>query len=154
MRPSLKLLALGAGLTLAAYSPAALAADKEQVIKDRQTLMKDQGRQWLVIRNYIQGKADQSAAISALASLTKSIPTVPDYFPPGTEGPNPDGKWGPKPEVWSEHDKFLAADKKVADQVGALDAAVKSGDTAKAAAAFKDLNFCSGCHQTFRAKLQ
>ncbi|MGC2521327.1 MAG: cytochrome c, partial [Stellaceae bacterium] len=111
MRPSLKLLALGAGLTLAAYSPAALAADKEQVIKDRQTLMKDQGRQWLVIRNYIQGKADQSAAISALASLTKSIPTVPDYFPPGTEGPNPDGKWGPKPEVWSEHDKFLAADK-------------------------------------------
>jgi cytochrome c556 len=152
MRPSLKLLALGAALTLC--SSAVLAADKDQVIKDRQTLMKDQGRQWLVIRNYIQGKADQSAATSALASLTKSIPTVPDYFPPGTEGPNPDGKWGPKPEVWSEHDKFLAADKKVADQVAALDAAVKSGDTAKAAAAFKDLDFCSGCHETFRAKLQ
>jgi cytochrome c556 len=79
---------------------------------------------------------------------------VPDYFPPGTEGPNPDGKWGPKPEVWSERDKFVAADKKVADQVAALDEAVKSGDKAKAAAAFKDLDACSECHRTFRAKLQ
>ena len=155
MRSSLKLLALGATLTLGvACSTAALAADKEQVIKDRQALMKDQGRRWLVVRNYTQGKADQAAATSALASLIKSLPTVPDYFPPGTEGPNPDGKWGPKPEVWSERDKFLAADKTVADQVAALDAAVKSGDQPKVAAAFKDLDACSGCHKTFRAKLQ
>jgi len=155
MRSFLKLLALGAALTLgAAYSTAALAADKDQVIKDRQSLMKDQGRQWLVVRNYIQGKADQAAAISAIESLTKSVPKVPDYFPPGTEGPSPGGKWGTKPEIWSDHDKFLAADKKVADQVATLDAAVKSGDKAKVAAAFKDLDICSGCHQTFRAKLQ
>ena len=155
MRSFLKLLALGAALMLgAAYSTAALAADKDQVIKDRQSLMKDQGRQWLVVRNYIQGKADQAAAISAIESLTKSVPKVPDYFPPGTEGPSPGGKWGTKPEIWSEHDKFLAADKKVSDQVATLDAAVKSGDKAKVAAAFKDLDICSGCHQTFRAKLQ
>ena len=155
MRSFLKLLALGAALMLgAAYSTAALAADKDQVIKDRQALMKDQGRQWLVVRNYIQGKADQAAAISAVESLTKSVPKVPDYFPPGTGGPSPGGKWGTKPEIWSEHDKFLAADKKVADQVATLDAAVKSGDKAKVAAAFKDLDICSGCHQTFRAKLQ
>ena len=44
---------------------AALAADKDQVIKDRQALMKDQIRQWLVVRNYIQGKADQAQAASA-----------------------------------------------------------------------------------------
>ena len=59
-----------------------------------------------------------------------------------------------KPEVWSEHDKFLAADKKVGDQVAALDVALKSGDKAKVEVAFKDLNICNGCHDTFRAKLQ
>ena len=132
----------------------ASAADKEQVIKDRQAFMKDQGRQWVAIRNYTQGKGDQAAAISAVESLTKSVPKVPDHFPPDTAGPAPGGKWGTKPEVWTEHDKFLAADKKVAEQVAALDAALKSGDKAKVEAAFKDLNACNACHQTFRAKLQ
>ncbi|MFI4948663.1 MAG: c-type cytochrome [Alphaproteobacteria bacterium] len=151
----LKLLALGAVFALGALNlPGALAVDKDQVIKDRQSLMKDQGRQWLVVRNYLEDKADQGAALAALASLTKSLPTVPNYFPPGTEGPDPDKKWAAKPEIWSEHDKFLAADKKVIDQVAALDAAVSSGDKAKAQAAFKDLAICSGCHETFRAKLQ
>ena len=144
MRSSLKLLALGAALAFgAAYSTAALAADKEQVIKDRQAFMKDQGRQWLVIRNYTQGKADQAAAEAAVESLTKSVAKVPDYFPPDTGGPAPDGKWGTKPEIWSEHDKFLEADKKVADQVAALGVAVKSGDKDKVAAAFKDLNMAA-----------
>ena len=133
---------------------AAAAIDKEQVIKDRQTFMKDQGRQWLVIRNYVQGKADQAAAEAAVGSLTKSLPKVPDYFPPDTGGPAPGGKWGTKPEIWSEHDKFLAADRKVADQVAVLGTAIKSGDKAKVAAAFKDLNLCAACHQDFRAKLQ
>jgi cytochrome c556 len=152
MRSFVKLLALGAALSLAAaYST---AADKEQVIKDRQAFMKDQGRQWLVVRNYTQGKADQAAAEAAVASLTKSVPKVPDHFPPDTAGPAPGGKWGTKPEVWNEHDKFLAADKKVADQVAVLDAAVKSGDKTKVEAAFKDLNACNACHQDFRAKLQ
>jgi cytochrome c556 len=158
MTTSFKRRVFSASLTLTvmgiALSTAALAVDKEQVIKDRQNFMKDQGRQWLVVRNYIQGKADQAAATSALASLTKSVPKVPDYFPPDTGGPAPGGKWGTKPEIWTEHDKFLATDKKVADQVAALDAAVKSGDNAKAAAAFKDLNACGACHQDFRAKLQ
>jgi cytochrome c556 len=144
--------ALGIAITGAAGSP--LAQDKAKIIAERQNLMKDQGRDAVVVRNYLEGKADQAAALSAVASLTKSIPTVPTYFPPGTEGPSPDGKWAPKPEVWSEHDKFLAAVKKVGDQVVVLDAALRGGDKAKAEAAFKDLNFCSACHEPFRAKLQ
>jgi len=79
---------------------------------------------------------------------------VQDYLPPGTAGPAPDGKFGTKPEVWTEHDKFLAANKKVADQVAVLADAVKSGDKAKTAAAFKELDVCNACHQDFRAKLQ
>jgi cytochrome c556 len=155
MRSTIKLLALGAVLALGvANSTGALAADKEQVIKDRQALMRDQARQWVIVRNYLQGQADQTAALSAVESLIKSVPTVPNYFPPGTEGPSPDNKWAPKPEVWSERDKFLAADKKVADQVAALDSAVRSGDKTKVEVAFKELDVCNGCHNTFRAKLQ
>jgi cytochrome c556 len=134
-------------------SVASPAADKDQVLKDRQAFMKDQGRQFVVLRNYVQGKADQAAATAAADNLIKSVPKTPDHFPPDTGGPAPGGKWATKSEVWSEHDKFLAADKKVADQVADLAVAVKSGDKAKAEAAFKDLNGCAACHQDFRAKL-
>ena len=155
MRLPLRLFALGAMLAIAAAnSPISLAADKDQVLKDRQAAMKEQGRQMLVVRNYLEDKADQAAALAALDSLAKSVPTVPNLFPPGTEGEAPEGKWGAKPEIWSEHDKFLAATKKVGDQIAALNVAVKSGDKAKAQATFKDIGFCSGCHDTFRAKLQ
>ena len=132
----------------------AMAAEKEQVIKDRQDLMKEQGRQWVVIRNYTEDKADKAAALAAVDSLTKSVPTVPKFFPPGTEGPSPDGKWGTKPEIWSQHDKFLAAIKQVGDQVATIGAAIKADDKTKVAAGFKELGFCSACHDTFRAKLQ
>ena len=155
MRSSFKLLALGAVLAIGvANSTGALAIDKDQVLKDRQAAMKDQGRQMVIVRNYLEDKADQAAALAALDSLAKSVPAVPDLFPPGTEGPAPEAKWGSKPEIWSEHDNFLAADKTVADQIAALAAEVKSGDKAKAQALFKDIGFCVGCHDTFRAKLQ
>lgn len=133
---------------------AASAQDKNKIIAERQELMTQQGREMVVVRNYFQDKADQAAAIAAMESLKKSVPTVVNYFPPGTEGPSPDGKWATKPEVWSEHDKFLAAVKKVGDQVAALDVAVKSGDKTRVEAQFKEIGFCSACHDTFRAKLQ
>jgi cytochrome c556 len=82
------------------------------------------------------------------------VPLTPDHFPPGTEGPAPDGKYGAKPEIWTQHDKFLAAQKKVTDQVAALDAALKSGDKAKVEVAFKEIDVCNACHNDFRAKLQ
>ena len=155
MRSFLKLLSFGAVLALGvATSTGIPAADKEQVLKDRQALMRGQGRQWVIVRNYVEGKADQAAALAAAESLAKSVPKVPDYFPPGTEGPAPDGKYAAKPEIWSQHDKFLAAHKTVLDQVTALNAAIKGGDKAKVEAAFKELDFCNACHKQFRAKLQ
>ena len=150
-----RFLILGAAFVIGATtSIAAVAQDKEKVIADRQDLMKKQVREWIVVRNYVQGTADQQAAITAVDALEKLLPTVPKYFPPGTAGPAPDGKWGTKPEVWTEHDKFLAADKKVEEQVAALGAALKTGDKAKVEVAFKDLDGCNACHNTFRAKLQ
>src|SRR5512138_2889612 len=123
-----RLLLIGAAVAIGATtSTAAWAQDKEKVIAERQDLMKKQVREWIVLRNYVQGNADQQAALAAVDALEKMLPTVPKYFPPGTAGPAPDGKWGTKPEVWTEHDKFLAAGKKVEEQVGALGAALKTG---------------------------
>ena len=150
-----RFLLIGTAVAIGAMtSTAAWAQDKEKVIAERQDLMKKQVREWIVVRNYVQGTADQQAAITAVDALEKLLPTVPKYFPPGTAGPAPDGKWGTKPEVWTEHDKFLAADKKVQEQVAALGAALKTGDKAKVEVAFKDLDGCNACHNTFRAKLQ
>jgi cytochrome c556 len=150
-----RFLLIGTAVAIGAMtSTAAWAQDKEKVIAERQDLMKKQVREWIVVRNYVQGTADQQAAITAVDALEKLLPTVPKYFPPGTAGPAPDGKWGTKPEVWTEHDKFLAADKKVEEQVAALGAALKTGDKAKVEVAFKDLDGCNACHNTFRAKLQ
>jgi cytochrome c556 len=133
---------------------AGMAQTREEIIKQRADLMHHQFHDWLVVRNYLQGKADQAAVIAAVDGLAKSVPTVPKYFPPGTEGPGPSGKYAPAPEVWTKHDKFLAADKKVGEQVAVLGAAIKSGDQAKAAAAFKELNACNACHHTFQRQVK
>ena len=155
MLKSVRLLAICTMLAIgAAGSIGVLAADKDKVIADRQDFMKRQVREWVVVRNYVQGSADQQAATAAADNLVKLVPMIPDHFPPGTEGPTPDSKYGTKPEVWTQHDKFLAAQKKVTDQVATLDAAVKSGDKAKVEVAFKELDVCNGCHNDFRAKLQ
>ena len=155
MLKSVRLFAICTMLAIgAAGSIGVLAADKDKVIADRQDFMKRQVREWVVVRNYVQGSADQQAATAAADNLVKLVPMIPDHFPPGTEGPTPDGKYGTKPEVWTQHDKFLAAQKKVTDQVATLDAAVKSGDKAKVEVAFKELDVCNGCHNDFRAKLQ
>jgi len=155
MLKSFRLLAICTMLAIgAAGSIGVLAADKDKVIADRQDFMKRQVREWVVVRNYVQGTADQQAATAAADNLVKLVPLTPDHFPAGTEGPAPDGKYGTKPEVWTQHDKFVAAQKKVTDQVAALDAALKGGDKAKVEAAFKELDVCNGCHNDFRAKLQ
>jgi cytochrome c556 len=133
---------------------AAWSQDKDKIIAERQEFMKQQGREMVVVRNYFQDKADQQAAITALASLAKSIPTIPDHFPTGTGLGEVSVKTKAKPEIWKEHDKFLAADKTVAGQIATLDTAVKSGDKAKVEALFKEIGFCAGCHDTFRAKEQ
>jgi len=130
----------------------ASAQDKDRIVTERQEAMKQQGREMVAVRNYFQDKGDQAAAIAALDSLQKSVPKVVDWFPAGTGIGEATVKTRAKPEIWLEHDKFLAADKTVIGQIAALDAAVKSGDKPKVEAQFKEIAFCEGCHGAFRAK--
>jgi cytochrome c556 len=150
-----RLVAAMAGLTIVLLGThAASAQDKDKIVTERQESMKQQGRDMVAVRNYFQDKGEQAAATAAIESLTKSVAKVSDWFPPGTGSGDVTVKTKAKPEIWSEHDKFLAADKTVIGQIATLDAAVKSGDKTKVEALFKEINYCSSCHDTFRAKEQ
>lgn len=143
------------GLVIAASGPVA-AQDKQAVLKERQATMKQQGRNLGQIKSYLDGKADQPAALAAASDLTRTTRKIPDLFPPGTAGPSPDGKYQPKPAVWGERGKFLGAQKNAVAKADALLAAVKGGDKNAVRTAFIDLgkNGCGSCHTSFREKLQ
>ena len=157
MRSSLRLLALGTFIVIGATnSPDALAVDKEQVIKDRQALMKEQGGDMGAIKGYLEDKADQAKATTAAANLIQTMGKIPDAFPPGTDGPGPDGKYAPKAEVWSDWKDFLVHRDVAASKAEALLVAVKGGDKANIQTAFADLgkNGCGACHGKFREELK
>ena len=134
----------------------AMAADKDQIIKDRQSLMKEQGGDLGAIKAFLDDKGDLAKATTAAADLPQTMKRIPDVFPPGSEGPNPEGKFAPKAEVWSDSKGFLAARDVAAGKADALLAAVRGGDKAKIQEAFADLgkNGCGACHGKFREEIK
>ena len=142
--------------TVVGMGVAAPAQDNSQTLKDRQALMKQQGKDLGAVKAFFTGKGDQAAAQAAAANLTGTMQKIPGVFPPGSGGASPDGKFQPKPAIWTEWDKFLAARDNAAKKTEILLAAVKSGVKADVQAAFADLgkNGCGGCHEKFREKLK
>jgi cytochrome c556 len=157
MQFSLKLLALGAALAIVvAGSTGALAVDKDQIIKDRQALMKQQGSDMGAIKGYLDDKNDQAKATAAASDLVDTMKKIPDVFPPDTGGPNPEGKYTTKPEIWSDWKAFMAARDTGADKATALLTAVKGGDKTAIQTAFSDMgkNGCGACHEKFREEIK
>src|ERR1700682_1117536 len=85
MKPSTVLLALGVLLVVAgAEIGTGLAQDAATVVKDRQTAMRQQYRNLMVVKDLMDGKAGQPAAVAAADQLVQTVPKIPDMFPPGT----------------------------------------------------------------------
>lgn len=156
MRGSRLLCTLFALLALAASGANAAPASKQQVLKEREALMKRQGRDVGAIKGYLEGKVDQAKATAGADDLTRTMQQIPSMFPPGTAGPSPDGKFAAKPVIWTDWNDFLAHRNRAAAKVDTLAAAVKSGDKARIKTAFVDLgkNGCGACHGKFREKLE
>lgn len=158
MLPVTRCRMLGAALTiaLAGVAGAAVAQDKETVLKNRQATMKEQGSDLQKVKAYIDGKGDLAQAKAGAANLTQTTKKIPDLFPPGTAGPNPSGDYAAKPVIWSDWSKFLDAQKTAAAKADALFVAVNGGDKTAIETAFNDLgkNGCGGCHNTFREKIE
>jgi len=157
MKSSTRHVVLAAIMTfaVAGFGGLALAQDKEAVIKNREALMKGQGKDLGSVKAYTEGKADLAQAEAGAAGLAQSMKKIPDVFPPGSGGTSTDGKYATKPVIWTDWSKFLDAQKTASNKADALLVAVKSGDKTKIEAAFGDLgkNGCGGCHETFREKL-
>lgn len=157
MRTLPKIGMLGAVAAVGALlSAGALAADKEQVIKDRAALMKHQGADMGAIKGFLEDKADQAKATEAATNLVSDIHKIPDVFPEGTGGASPEGKYTTKSEIWSDSKGFLAARDAAEAKANALAAAVKTGDKEKIQTAFADMgkNGCGACHGKFREEIK
>jgi len=152
----LRMVAVAFTFALASITAAALAEDKETVLKNREALMKEQGKDLGSVKAYTEGKGDLAQAEAGAANLTKTTKKITDVFPSGTEGTNSDGKYATKPAIWTDWNKFVDAEKTAAGKADALLVAVKSGNKEQIAAAFGDLgkNGCGACHETFREKLK
>jgi len=146
---ALAILVAGAGGT-------ALAQDKEAVLKNRQATMKEQGKDIGAVKAYLEGKGDLAQAKAGAANLTQTTKKIPELFPPGTGGPNPTGDYVAKPDIWTDWNKFLDAQKAAASKADALLVALNSGDKTTIETAFNDLgkNGCGACHTTFREKIE
>ena len=143
-------------LALAGISGTVLAQDKEAIVKNREALMKGQGKDLGSVKAFIDSKGDQAAAEAGATNLTQTMRKIPDAFPPGTGGVNADGKYSTKPDIWSDWNKFIDIQKNAVSRADLLLVAVKSGDKAAIQTAFGDLgkNGCGACHETFREKLK
>jgi len=141
-------------IVLAGVAAAAFAQDKDAVIKNRADAMRQQLKDVLSVKAYLDDKGDLAAAQAGATNLVQEVKKIPDLFPPGTSGPDPTGKWAAKPEIWSDRNKFLAAQKTVTDKVDALLVAVKGGSKDAIKVAYEDLGVCKDCHTSFREKLK
>src|SRR5215469_16365775 len=90
----------GALAVVALLSTGAPAADKDQVIKDRQAQMKRQGGDMGAVKGFLEDKNDLATATTKATDLVESIKNIPTVFPAGSDGPNPEGKYTTKPEIW------------------------------------------------------
>ena len=157
MKTSLKLLVIGALFAVGAAAPlATLAQDKAKVFKDREALMKQQGADLGAVKGYLDDKNDLAKAQAGASNLLVTMKKIPDVFPQGTAGGDPEGKYGAKAEIWTDWNGFLATRDAAAQKAEALNVAVKTGNKEQIQTAFNELgkNGCGGCHGKFREELK
>jgi len=148
LRRSLVLIPLVAA-TLAACTTAApqRMVGTDDVVFDRQRIMKVQGAMWTDIQN--QFKAGNIEAIAPNAEvLAITALQIPTLFPEGslTE------KSKAKPELWQRRDEFNKAAKNLAVWSERLRDASKAKDEKAVADIMKDYGRvgCGSCHTPFR----
>lgn len=164
MRTSTKWIALSAITLVVGLYGAAARSDDASIIEQRQAHMKAQQKDFGAIRAFLEDKADLASAQAAGADLVARIPKIPDFFPKGTGMDAYPDKSFAKPAIWTDHDKFLKADKDALVAAEALDAALKGGDKDAIKTALGNMardfwgtsspnpGACGTCHGTFTQK--
>lgn len=151
LRARLGILAAAFGLVLVSAG-ASWAQEPPAIVKQREDLMKQQGKDLAAVKAFLDGKGDQAAAQAGADDLLRTLPQIPAAFPQKTSSAEFPGKTRAKPAIWAEWDKFVAAQQTALAKAQALDAAIKTGNNAQIQTAFADMgqNGCGGCHTPFR----
>lgn len=140
-----------AGLLLVA--PAALSAPPSpaQVVKYRHAVMGGLGAHMAGLSMIVKGESDRAGDALAHATAVKDLShTIGALFPEGT-GPSTEFETSAKPEIWSQHDKFVEAVKALETSSDALVEAAKSNDPAKLKTALGAVGrSCGDCHDAFK----
>src|SRR5215469_14167576 len=103
----------------------AARSDDAATIETRQDHMKAQTKDLGAIKAFTEDKGGLAAAQTAGADLVTRIAKIPDFFPKGTGLDAYPGKSFAKPAIWTEPDKFQAADKSALAFAEKLDTALK-----------------------------
>ena len=144
---------LAAGLTAlvlvacATGQTAQTAKTPEQIVEERQQVMKKNGEAWKHVQDQLKAGTIEGIATDAqtMASNGKMIPAL---FPQGSMT----DKSKAKPEVWQKWPEFEAAANNLVAQSEKLRAAAQSNDKAAVETVAKDFGrqACGTCHQPFR----
>ena len=142
-------LCAAAGLT--ALPAAAQFQKPEDAIKYRKAAFTVMAAHFGRVGAMAQGKAPWDAqAAAANMAVVMAVHQLPfTAFGAGTDS----GDTRALPEVWAKAADFKAAADKMADAMGKLDAAVKTGSFDNTKAAFGPVGgSCKACHDDFRKK--
>jgi cytochrome c556 len=129
------------------------AASPSQKIAARQANFKVIGKSFKGIMDEMKKPSPNMALIKTNAdALQKASTRVTDFFPKGT-GPESGVKTHALPVIWERGSEFRASAGKLTAAAADMNAAAKSGDSARIKAALPALgSSCKGCHDTFKAK--
>ena len=128
---------------------------QQEVVKERQTLMKSNGR---ALGGTLSAMAkgdkpyDQAAVEAALTVLDDTAKKLPTLFPDSTKGLKAEGDYSTSPKVWEDKGGFDAHIVTFAKVVADAKAKIKDLDTLKANVGGIG-KACGGCHETFRLKI-
>ncbi|MGE0116992.1 MAG: cytochrome c [Dongiaceae bacterium] len=132
-----------------------VAATPAEAIKERQALMKDQGKHAKAINEFVESGMGTAADVAThAAALKEDAGKIPALFPAGTGADDGVAETAAKKEIWDDFAAFEAAASKLGDLAGAVEAAAAAGDKQQIADAFETMGKegCGGCHSTFRLK--
>ena len=126
----------------------AIAAEPEDIIKYRQTVMKSNGAHMAAAGAIITGKVDFKGQlgdhVKALQAINKDVTSL---FPKDSDF----GETKALDAVWKNSADFQKRAKDAAQKADALAKTVAAGDSKNYGARFKELSdSCKACHKDFR----
>lgn len=153
--------AVAVGLVLGSMAVAgagvASAQSAGEAIKQRQALMKANGKAFGVFVGFVKkGKGSAADVEKQARGIAARLADLPDLFPKGSSLADGAGKTRAKPEIWQQWAAFEADAAKTSKLAWDLSLAAVSGDKQAIGAAFDKLgkDGCTGCHRAFRGPKQ